>query len=70
MARKTIASLEAQVAGLQAQVAGLQAQVAGLGSRIQRDHVAMEEYRRHMQKALRMQRLLVGIYKDLLHCYK
>lgn len=63
MARKTIASLEAQVAGLQAQL-------DELGLRIQRDYVAMEEYRRHMQKELRMQRLLVGIYKDLLHCYK
>lgn len=52
MARKTIASLEAQVAALEAGNAGLQAQLDELRSRIRHDYVEIAEYHR-VQKVLR-----------------
>lgn len=52
MARKTIASLEAQVAALEAGNAGLQAQLDELRSRIKHDYVEIAEYHR-VQKVLR-----------------
>ena len=52
MARKTIASLEAQVAALEAGNAGLQAELDELRSRIKHDYVEIAEYNR-VQKVLR-----------------
>lgn len=52
MARKTIASLEAQIAALEAGNAGLQYQLDELRSRIKHDYVEREEYRR-VQAVLR-----------------
>lgn len=52
MARKTIASLEAQIAALEAGNAGLQAQLDELRSRIRHDYVEIAEYHR-VQKVLR-----------------
>lgn len=52
MARKTIASLEAQVAALEAGLAGKQAELDELRSRIKHDYVEIAEYNR-VQKVLR-----------------
>ena len=63
MARKTIASLEAQVAALEAGNAGLQYQLDELRSRIRHDYVEVAEYRR-VQALLRTTQQFAAKYKQ------
>ena len=62
MARKTIASLEAQVAALEAGLAGKQAELDELRSRIKHDYVERAEYNR-VQAVLRSTQQFCAKYK-------